>query len=61
MPVVSVFNFFETRATEYSKAATRGNWGEVWENFDRKAEGGERRAGGGRRRRHVLAGGVAGE
>src|ERR671920_241449 len=22
-------NFFETRATEYSKAATRGNWGEV--------------------------------
>ncbi|MFQ3665898.1 MAG: ribonucleotide-diphosphate reductase subunit beta, partial [Sphingomonadaceae bacterium] len=29
-------NFFETRATEYSKAATRGNWGEVWENFDRR-------------------------
>ncbi|MDB5431506.1 MAG: nrdF, partial [Caulobacter sp.] len=23
-------NFFETRATEYSKAATRGNWGDVW-------------------------------
>jgi ribonucleoside-diphosphate reductase beta chain len=23
-------NFFETRATEYSKAATRGNWNEVW-------------------------------
>src|SRR3546814_7832734 len=26
-------NFFETRATEYSKAATRGNWNEVWDNF----------------------------
>ena len=32
-------NFFETRATEYSKAATRGNWNEVWDNFDRQAEG----------------------
>jgi ribonucleoside-diphosphate reductase beta chain len=29
-------NFFETRATEYSKAATRGNWGDVWEAFDRR-------------------------
>jgi ribonucleoside-diphosphate reductase beta chain len=29
-------NFFETRATEYSKAATRGNWNEVWEAFDRR-------------------------
>jgi len=29
-------NFFETRATEYSKAATRGNWGEVWDAFDRR-------------------------
>jgi ribonucleoside-diphosphate reductase beta chain len=29
-------NFFETRATEYSKAATKGNWNEVWENFDRR-------------------------
>ena len=27
-------NFFETRATEYSKAATRGNWNEVWDAFD---------------------------
>ena len=27
-------NFFETRATEYSKAATRGNWNEVWDMFD---------------------------
>jgi ribonucleoside-diphosphate reductase beta chain len=27
-------NFFEQRATEYSKAATRGNWNEVWDNFD---------------------------
>jgi ribonucleoside-diphosphate reductase beta chain len=33
-------NFFETRATEYSKAATRGNWNEVWSDFDgrRKAK-----------------------
>ena len=23
-------NFFETRATEYSKVATRGNWNEMW-------------------------------
>ena len=29
-------NFFETRATEYSKAATRGDWGEVWESFDKR-------------------------
>ena len=29
-------NFFETRATEYSKAATRGDWDEVWDNFDRR-------------------------
>ncbi len=29
-------NFFETRATEYSKAATRGNWNEVWESFDKR-------------------------
>jgi len=29
-------NFFETRATDYSKAATRGNWNEVWDNFDRR-------------------------
>jgi ribonucleoside-diphosphate reductase beta chain len=29
-------NFFETRATEYSKAATRGNWNEVWDNYDRR-------------------------
>lgn len=31
-------NFFEARATEYSKAATRGEWhgnGGVWETFDR--------------------------
>jgi ribonucleoside-diphosphate reductase beta chain len=33
-------NFFETRATEYSKGATRGNWNDVWANFDarRKAK-----------------------
>jgi ribonucleoside-diphosphate reductase beta chain len=29
-------NFFEQRATEYSKAATRGDWGDVWDNFDRR-------------------------
>jgi ribonucleoside-diphosphate reductase beta chain len=23
-------NFFENRATEYSKAATQGTWDEVW-------------------------------
>jgi ribonucleoside-diphosphate reductase beta chain len=34
--VVEHANFFETRATEYSKAATRGNWNEVWDNFDRR-------------------------
>jgi ribonucleoside-diphosphate reductase beta chain len=27
-------NFFETRATEYSKAATKGNWNDVWASFD---------------------------
>jgi ribonucleoside-diphosphate reductase beta chain len=31
-------NFFETRATEYSKAATRGNWNEVWDAFDRRVK-----------------------
>jgi ribonucleoside-diphosphate reductase beta chain len=33
-------NFFETRATEYSKGATRGNWQDVWTSFDarRKAK-----------------------
>ena len=29
-------NFFETRATEYSKAATRGDWNSVWSNFDQR-------------------------
>jgi ribonucleoside-diphosphate reductase beta chain len=29
-------NFFETRATEYSKAATRGDWSDVWDSFDRR-------------------------
>jgi ribonucleoside-diphosphate reductase beta chain len=27
-------NFFETRATEYSKGATRGDWDTVWSSFD---------------------------
>lgn len=29
-------NFFEQRATEYSKAATQGTWNEVWAHFDKK-------------------------
>jgi len=29
-------NFFETRATEYSKAATRGQWSDVWAAFDNR-------------------------
>jgi len=29
-------NFFETRATEYSKGATKGNWNEVWDSFDKR-------------------------
>src|SRR3546814_12061893 len=29
-------NFFETRATEYSKGATRGDWNTVWVNFDQR-------------------------
>jgi ribonucleoside-diphosphate reductase beta chain len=29
-------NFFEQRATEYSKAATRGNWNDVWDGFDKR-------------------------
>lgn len=28
-------NFFETRATEYSKSATRGSWPAVWGSFER--------------------------
>jgi ribonucleoside-diphosphate reductase beta chain len=31
-------NFFETRATEYSKAATRGDWSDVWDSFDRRKQ-----------------------
>jgi ribonucleoside-diphosphate reductase beta chain len=27
-------NFFETRATEYSKGATKGEWSEVWDHMD---------------------------
>jgi ribonucleoside-diphosphate reductase beta chain len=29
-------NFFETRATEYSKGATRGEWNSVWSSFDNR-------------------------
>jgi ribonucleoside-diphosphate reductase beta chain len=33
-------NFFETRSTEYSKAATRGNWNTVWDSFDKRRTAG---------------------
>ena len=29
-------NFFETRATEYSKGSTTGDWGDVWAEYDRR-------------------------
>src|SRR3546814_13081276 len=29
-------NFFEQRATQYSKAATRGNWTEGWDSFEKR-------------------------
>lgn len=29
-------NFFETRATEYSKAATKGTWDQVWTEIEKK-------------------------
>ena len=40
-PIVLSLSRDETRATEYSKAATRGNWQDVWSSFDqrRKAKG----------------------
>jgi ribonucleoside-diphosphate reductase beta chain len=31
-------NFFETRATEYSKGATKGNWQDVWSTFDKRSK-----------------------
>ena len=31
-------NFFEQRATEYSKAATRGEWNDVWASFDKRKQ-----------------------
>jgi ribonucleoside-diphosphate reductase beta chain len=34
-------NFFETRATEYSKAATKGQWSDVWDAFDRRKTAGK--------------------
>lgn len=33
-------NFFENRATEYSKATTEGDWGQVWTEFDKMSKGG---------------------
>lgn len=32
-------NFFEARATEYSKGASRGTWNDVWSSFDRRISG----------------------
>ena len=29
-------NFFEQRATEYSKGATKGEWNDVWSSFDKR-------------------------
>lgn len=29
-------NFFETRATEYSKAATQGDWSDIWDIVNKK-------------------------
>jgi len=31
-------NFFEQRATEYSKAATKGDWSDVWNGVDERRE-----------------------
>src|SRR3546814_4061211 len=58
-------NFFETRATEYSKGATRGDWNTVWTSFDsrKKAKSSEdapRWQPRKRRRRHVRQGGACG-
>lgn len=32
-------NFFETRATEYSKGATKGDWAQVWQDYDKRNAG----------------------
>lgn len=32
-------NFFDVRATEYSKAATKGTWHDTWAAFDRRESG----------------------
>jgi len=40
-PIIPRLSRAETRAAEYSKAATKGNWQDVWSSFDqrRKAKG----------------------
>lgn len=35
---VELANFFETRATEYSKASSTGDWNSTWNMFDRKVK-----------------------
>jgi ribonucleoside-diphosphate reductase beta chain len=34
-------NFFEQRATEYSKGATKGDWNTVWSSFDKRQGAGK--------------------
>ena len=36
MDIKKEANFFEQRATEYSKGATRGDWNTVWSSFDKR-------------------------
>jgi ribonucleoside-diphosphate reductase beta chain len=38
-------NFFEQRATEYSKGATKGDWNTVWSSFDSAARRKQRSCG----------------
>ena len=33
-----LFRSFETRATEYSKGATKGSWQDVWSSFDSRRD-----------------------
>lgn len=35
---VELANFFETRATEYSKASSTGDWHQTWAMFDKKVK-----------------------
>jgi len=35
-PIIPRLSRAETRATEYSKAATKDNWQDVWSSFDQR-------------------------